>query len=163
MYAKKYLLVLAALIFSTSVIFGQSLANSSTSVAVQLKKGLSITPPSSGIDFGEKVIGTSNETISVTTPVAFLVSGHSNKNIIVDYSSSVNLSYESNNLTFAPKVEKTSDATYVSGSSVGDESQHTLTAGTGLLYLWLGGSIDITPTTIGGDYTGTFNIEVSYN
>ncbi|MFZ1290428.1 MAG: hypothetical protein WAR79_10065, partial [Melioribacteraceae bacterium] len=81
MYAKKYLLILAVLIFSTSMLLAQNSANSSTTVSVQLKKGLSITPPATDLDFGEKVIGTSNETVSALNPVAFYVLGHSSKSI----------------------------------------------------------------------------------
>ncbi len=163
MYAKKYLLILAVLIFSTSMLLAQNSANSSTTVSVQLKKGLSITPPATGLDFGEKVIGTANETISTSNPVAFLVSGHSNKNILVDFSNTVTLSNGTDNLIFSSSVEKTIAPTYVSGNPVSDLSSHQLAPSTGLLYLWLGGSIDITPSTVAGDYTGTFNIQVTYN
>ena len=165
MYTKKNLLVcLIVLVFSAGSIMAQSSASEAVDVTVNLQKGLSITPEGN-LDFGERVIGTSNETITPSSPVYFLVSGHGNKSISVDYSNSVTLDDGSgNNLPFNITFEETgTNPTYSSGNVVGDGSNYTLDAASGQVYFWLSGSIDITPTTVPGDYSGQFTLDVAYN
>lgn len=52
-----------------------------------------------------------------------------------------------------------------SGTAIVDGADISLvnSSGVGKLYLWLGGSIPVTPSAEQGDYTGDFSITEAYN
>ena len=69
-------------------------------------------------------------------------------------------------MTFHPTVEQTGGvntyaigaASVTSGGSVGLVNN----SGTGYLYLWVGGTLDVAADQASGTYAGTFSVTVAY-
>lgn len=160
MYAKKYLLVLAALIFSTSVMFAQSSNNASSLVQISLKKGLTITNLTGALQFDEAVVTSSAQVKSPTNVVRFLVSGHNGAQVSVGFPSSLDLINGPNSLTFTPSVTQTGESdSPIGGSTVLASEPLGLN---GELNLWLSGSIAVPADAPAGIYAGSLTITVAY-
>lgn len=166
--------VLVALTLSTTL-FAQNSANASANVTAQLKKGLSITNFTGDLDFGEIILTGSAQTPAITpgSGVRFDVSGHPNKDVVISFANvtlnnnawATTFSGTTGTLVFTPVVHHTgSSTTYTPGNVVTSGNPYTLvnSSGTGLLYLWLGGSLAIQENQPQGDYEGTFTISVAY-
>lgn len=180
MYNTKFpLFLLVIFIFSSTIIFSQTSANSNANVKVNIKKGLSIDNVGSGeLDFGEYLTGVADDNLSIapSAGVSFEVLGHPGKNISIDYDDKVTLDNDdwvttqgggtNGSLIFTANVEHTGgSSTYgTGGTAVSDNGTVGLVndTGVGKLYLWLGGNIPVTATTAQGEYTGAFTITVAY-
>ncbi len=171
----RFTIVLLISIFLGTSLFAQSSASLNEPVLIQLKKGLSMTKVGGDLDFGEYIVTTSNATISKTNEdgVNFAITGHPNRAVTVNFADVTlnnNVWVGSNggtadNLTFSPDVETTAgNSSYAGASSLASGGSVNLANdnGVGKLYLWVGGDIDVSPTTNQGDYVGTFTLSVAY-
>ncbi len=127
------------------------------------------------LDFGEIVATGSADSKSILprNGANFKVTGHPGKSVKVNFSDVTlkNNSWVSTNggtndqMTFATSVEHTGgSSTYSTGAVVTSGNSYGLvnSAGTGYLYLWVGGQLDISATQANGDYTGTLTMTVIY-
>lgn len=150
---------------STSL-FAQASASATAQVLAQLKKGLTLTNLDGDLDFGEIIVTPAPQTPTIAPQfgVRFLASGHPNKNIVVTFGTAT-LTGGSSTIEFTPNVEHTGNVSnYTNPAPVtsGGSYQLVNTTGTGLLYLWLGGSLAIAANQEEADYTGTFTMNVAY-
>lgn len=150
---------------STSL-YAQASASATAQVLAQLKKGLTLTNIDGDLNFGEIIVTPAPQTPTRTPQfgVRFLASGHPNRNVIVTFGQAI-LTGGSSSITFTPNVEHTGNvSTYTNPSPVTSGSSYQLvnTFGTGLLYLWLGGSLAVAANQEAADYSGTFTMSVAY-
>ena len=166
--------VILVLVLGTSL-YAQSSASATANVTAQLKRGLAITNLDGDLDFGEIILDGSAQTPTIApgSGVRFEVTGHPNRDVTVTFSGVTldNFAWVTTNggtngtLDYTPDVEETgSSSTYSSPNPVtsGDVVQLVNVTGTGYLYLWLGGSLDIAANQPYGDYTGIFTMNVAY-
>ena len=169
------LVALATLIFSSNA-FAQ--ISATAPVSINLKKALTISNIGGSLAFGDVVVTGALQTESITNAngANFLVTGHPNKDVTITYSdvTLTNDAWNTTNgavgndatLTFAADMNHTgSTATWAAGTSVstgGDTHALVNDAGTGKLYLWVGGDIDVAADQNHGDYVGTLTVEVAY-
>ena len=166
--------VILMLILGASL-YAQNSASANANVTAQLKRGLAITNLDGDLNFGEIILDGSVQTPSIApgSGVRFEVTGHPNKDVTVTFSGVTldNFAWVIANggtngaLDFTPSVEETgSSSTYSSPNPVttGDVISLDNVTGTGYLYLWLGGSLDIAANQPYGDYTGVFTMNVAY-
>lgn len=138
-------------------------------------KPLSITSINNSINFGEIILTGSTfiKNLDPSNVGLFRIEGHPNGNIVISFSftSLSNAQWVSQcggtvgTLNFIADVAHTgSSSTYQNPVSVTNGGSHQLvnSGGIGVLYIWVGGSINILSNRPTGDYTGTFNIMVSY-
>lgn len=161
----KLCLVFIFFALSTSL-FAQSSASATAQVLAQLKKGLTLTNLNGDLDFGEIIVTPAPQTPTILPQfgVRFLASGHPNRNVIVTFGP-VTLTGGSSTIEFTPDVEHTGNVnTYTNPAPVtsGGSYQLVNTMGTGLLYLWLGGSLAVAANQEAADYSGTFTMSVAY-
>lgn len=167
MYKPKNLLLLLSLfIFTAGSLFAQSSATAPINISI--KKALSITPVSGAINFGEILYGTTNgATLTPDLGAKFLIDGSEIRKVTVTYAASTALTDQfTNTLTFTPNVVETgSDASYniPNPLSSGTPTDLINNGGNGMLYVWVGGSVDVTTSTPEGEYAGTFTMSVAYN
>jgi hypothetical protein len=138
-------------------------------------KPLSITAINNTINFGEIILSGSAFVYNLhpSQGAIFKIEGHPNRNVVISYyyTSLSNAQWVSQNggivgsLNFAPNVVHTGS------SSVFDLPQIVVNGGSyqlqevnriGILYVWVGGSLNIQANQPIGDYSGTFNITVTY-
>ncbi len=162
-------------LFFISSIFAQSSASANANVLAQLKKGLAITNLSGDLDFGNIVLdGTpASPQIDPSAGVVFEVTGHPGKAVTVNFNN-VTLNNNawaasnggtSDNMDFTANLDQTGvNNSYSGAADVTDGESINLVnnGGTGYLYLWLGGSLNIRADQAPGDYTGTFTVSVAY-
>ncbi|MBK8947016.1 MAG: DUF4402 domain-containing protein [Ignavibacteriae bacterium] len=160
MYLKKYLIVLVALIFSTSVMFAQSSGNASSNVQISLKKGLTITNVTGALQFDEAVVTSSAQVISPTNVVNFLISGHSGATVNIGFPSTLSLISGLNSLTFTPSFTQTGESDSPTGG-ISVLASETLGLN-GELNLWLSGSIAVPADAPAGIYGGSLTVTVAY-
>ena len=168
---------LATLLFSSNI-FAQVSANAE--VKITLKKALAIANPgASDVDFGEVLLtgGVQTPSVAPASGANFVVTGHPNRDIAITFgtASITNNAWNTSMgggvndaITFTPDVEETSnEPVYASGTpgtvTTGDTETLANTAGTGTLYLWIGGDLAVAADQEHGDYTGTFTLTVAYN
>ena len=159
-------LILLILVFSTSL-YAQISASATAEVMAQLKRGLTLTNLDGDLDFGEIIVLPTPQTPAITPQngVRFEATGHPNKDVTVTFSGVTLNGENGGTIDFTPNVEETgSSSTYSNANPVtsGDVLPLDNVTGTGYLYLWLGGSLDIAADQIEGDYTGTFTMTVAY-
>ncbi|MCX8057469.1 MAG: DUF4402 domain-containing protein [Ignavibacteria bacterium] len=149
--------------------------SSSANASVNMIKPLSIVSISNRVNFGEIILTGSafSRNLSPSSGAIFRIEGHPNRNVIISYSHT-NLSnsvWVSQNggtigsLVYTPDVVHTgSNSSYTNPISVRSGSSYQLvnSNGIGILYLWIGGRLDISANQPVGDYEGTINITVSY-
>lgn len=153
----------------------QNIFSSSATASVNMIKPLSITALNSTIDFGEIILSGSSfiKNLEPSQGAIFRVEGHPNRNVIISYSYTTmsNAQWVSQyggtlgSLNFYPDVVHTgASSTYQNPVPIinGGSYQLVNSGGIGLLYVWVGGSIKIFSDQPAGDYSGTFNIMVSY-
>ena len=164
----KILFVSLMSLFLTSSIFAQSTANASATVKISLLKGLTMTlVGATDVDFGT-VVYSAAETRTVTPAAGakFEVLGHPGRDVDVTFNASLDIDNGGGEtMTFTPNVEETQENAAYGGAvtvTSGDAVTCVNVAGTGTLYLWLGGDLDISLGQVLGDYTGSFQINVAY-
>lgn len=168
----KYLILFLIISFTYS--YSQINSNSATA-SVNMIMPLSITAINSTINFGEIVLS-GNSFIEYLTPTEgaiFRIKGHPERSVTVSYNFSdlSNSQWVAQNggtvgsLSFFPEVVHTgANSSYQNPVTVQNGNSYVLiTSGSvGVLYIWVGGSINILANQPAGDYIGTFNITVSY-
>lgn len=161
--------------FSNS--YSQTWTAIATSTATVVKP-VSITLSGSGsLDFGEIIVTPSLQErfISNQEGQRFLVTGHPGRSVIISYPPSISLS---NSAWVAVNGGTTSTVTFNANTVTGTGSNSNYTSpvnissgsgvvlptvdNSGLLYIWLGGTINIEANKPPGNYTGSFTISVSY-
>jgi hypothetical protein len=170
-FAQKLLVIL---IFWCSIISAQPVSISGTA-SVNMIKPLSITAINSSINFGE-IILTGSAFIYNLNPsqgAVFRIEGHPNRNVIISFSSTSlsNAQWVSQYGGTVGSLNYTPYVVHTGASSVYDLPQVVTNGGSyqlqnvnqnGILYVWVGGTINIQANQPIGDYTGTFNITVTY-
>lgn len=149
--------------------------NISATGQVNMIKPLSITSINSTINFGEIILSGSNfiKSLSPSEGAIFKIEGHPNRNVIISFNPVTlsNSEWVAQNggtlgtLNFEANVVHTgANSSYQSPVSVqnGNSYQLVNSSGIGILYLWVGGSINIQANQPVGDYQGIFSIMVSY-
>lgn len=162
------------LVFSYNFLISQQYGNSAIA-KVNMIKPLSITSINSTIDFGEIILSGSNfiKSLNPSEGAIFKIEGHPNRNVIISFNQLTlsNSEWVSQNggtlgtLNFEADVVHTgANPSYQSPVSVQNGNSYQLinSSGIGILYLWVGGSLNIQANQPIGDYQGTFNIMVSY-
>jgi len=150
----------------STTLFAQASASATAQVTAQLKRGLTLTNLDGDLDFGEIIVTPAPQAPAITPAlgVRFLASGHPNKDVVVTFGPAT-LTGGVSTIVFTPDVEHTGNSiTYVNPIVVtsGGTYQLVNTTGTGLLYLWLGGSLAIAADQEAADYSGTFTLSVAY-
>lgn len=150
-------------------------SSSSASASVNMIKPLSISSINTTINFGEIILTGSAfvRNLEPSNGAVFKIEGHPNRSVVVSYSytSLSNAQWVSQyggtvgNLNFIADVVHTgANPSYQNPVSVINGGAYELinSNGIGLLYIWVGGSINIAFDQPAGDYIGTFNLMVSY-
>lgn len=167
--AKKVIILLAVLVFSTSSLFAQlGAVSADAAVNISVKPALTISNLDGPLNFSDVLFGESvDPVITPNDGVRFQVQGHNTGAVVVTYGNTTLWDISNtNSLTFTPDVATTlGNSNWGSGGTpVGNSSPVSMTdnSGVGEAYLWLGGKITIAGAPV-GDYTGTFTLTVAYN
>lgn len=166
--------ILIILLFNFLQLSAQ-LSSISGTARVNMIKPLSITAINNSINFGEIILSGSAFVYSLhpSQGAIFKIEGHPNRNVVISYTYSLlsNAQWVAQyggtvgSLSFTPKVIHTGSI------SVYDLPEPVINGGSyqlpeenriGILYVWVGGSLNIQANQPVGDYTGTFNITVTY-
>ena len=161
--------------FLSFPLIAQTSASSSVNVTASLIRGLSISNIGGNLAFGEIILTGNAQTPSIAPQngANFQVTGHPNKNVTITFNPVTlnNNSWAASNggiagtILFVPSIENTgTSSSYYSGNVVTSGQTYNLgnISGTGYLYLWAGGSLNIAADQPWGDYTGTLTITVAY-
>ena len=174
-YAKMTVLAVMSMLCITTIVNSQAKQNAQVDVRITLTKGLNLRTIQGDLNFGE-IIQTGVSSNLVKTPnkgLVLEVNGSPGREVFVNYG---NVTLDNDNwtnntggvkglMTFSPIVEHTkaniiySDATHISSGNAYPLEE---SSGDGLLYLWVGGEIDVTQSQPSGDYEGQFTVTVSY-
>ena len=161
-------------ILLASIALGQSNLTASANVSITIVKALQIEQIQGDLNFGELVQSGVSSKLQRTPDkgILFAVTGNAGKNVVVDYHNTLfnNRSASQNNssqnsIQFIPEINTTySNSSYSNAQSVINGSSYPLQNkdGFGVLYLWVGGEMDIDSKLASGDYTGEFAVTVSY-
>jgi len=159
--------------FITSFALGQG-TNGSANVRITLVKALQISEIQGDLDFGELLQNGASTTVERTPDqgILFSVNGTPGKNVVVDYQTTLlnNTSDipdlpPNSTIEFIPNINTTySDVNYVNAEPITNGGSYELEnkEGDGVLYLWVGGAMDIDSDLSHGDYSGEFSVSVSY-
>jgi len=165
----------ATLLFSTNL-FAQS---ATAPVSLRISKALAISNIGGSLVFLpvlESGSG-STETITQANGANFRVTGHPNRAVTITYAdvTLTNNQWNTDNsmpagnnasMTFEADMNHTgSSSTWAAGTSVstgGDTHNLVNVTGTGTLYLWVGGDVDVAAGQNIGDYVGTLTVSVAY-
>lgn len=153
-------------LFSSAMLWSQNSSQCSANVTASLVQGLSTQLINPNLDFGETILD-GNASVLNKDPqkgINLKISGHPRKDVIFNYSP-VQLTSSSGSLNFTPDVRHTNaDPVYSDPVTVADGCGVPLKNlnGDGVLYLWVGGNINIQKNQPAGDYSGSFLITVSY-
>lgn len=173
----KKIIVLYLLLLQSFVYTQVGIASVNIPVSVSITNSLSINRVSGDLDFGEVLSTASSQTLTRDPElgVLFEVNGISRERITVDYSNNVVLDNHNwvsfngsgieDDLLFTPNVRHTGRrSTYTSSRNLRDGRRIRLrnNNGTGKLFIWVGGELEINPNQNAGEYEGTFNITVAY-
>ena len=157
----------------TSIALGQG-RNASANVRVTIVKALQVSEIQGDLDFGELVFSGASTTVERTPDqgILFAVNGSVGKNVVVDYQNTLLNNVDglpenpaNSSIEFIPKIKTTfADQNYSNPEPVSNGGSYQLTDkdGDGILYLWVGGEIDIDSELSSGDYSGEFSVSVSY-
>ena len=163
-------ILLLSNILVTSFVLGQSGKTASANISITIVNSLQINQIKGDLSFGELVVGSVSTKLAKTPNdgILFEVSGQAGRNVVVDYQNTIlNSQSISNNSTiqFRPKVNTTFDSQdYSNATSVSAGGAYQLASnnGDGILYLWVGGEMDIDSKLQSGNYSGDFSVTVSY-
>lgn len=177
---KKLIIIFLFLVSASgnNLIFGQSTANTSAEININLIKGLTLTTfGSNTLDFGEIVVTSNSQTVEIANEDGqmFHATGHPWRGVVVSYSTSVTLNNNAwvavnggtqSTLIFTSNVaDGYYEPTYVNNPvPTGSEGYLVPDAsGIGQGYLWIGGEIIIGANQAPGDYIGQLSVAVAYN
>ena len=172
---KILLTALLFLIIPFSFSYSQKSSNAVAVVSAHLIKGLGTQTIAGNLNFGEIVLSNPGKTVN-KNPVEGMeikISGEPEKNITMTFEPMEisNIQWVSQNggeegaIVFTPNVEQTSsNASYINAVPVISGNSYTLpnSDGQGEMYIWVGGNIRITDNQPAGNYSGTFQINISY-
>ena len=167
---------LVTLIFSSNV-FAQPFS-ATAPVSLRISKALAITNIGGSLDFGALLESGSGSTESITQAngANFQVTGHPNRSVTITYAdvTLTNNQWNTDNTVAGNDASMIFEAdmnhsgassTWAAGNPVATGGEaHTLVnvTGTGTLYLWVGGSVDVAASQNIGDYVGTLTVSVAY-
>lgn len=168
------LTVISMLCFST-IVNSQVKKNAQVNVQISLVKGLNLHTVQGDLNFGE-IVQTGVSSNLIKTPgkgLVLEVNGSPGKDVFVNYG---NVTLDNENwtkgtggikglMTFSPIIEHTkANNTYSQAIPISSGNAYTLreSSGNGLLYLWIGGEIEVAQFQPSGDYEGQFNVTVAY-
>jgi hypothetical protein len=163
-------ILLLSNILITSFILGQSGETASANISITIVKPLQIDQIKGDLSFGEFVLGSVSTKLAKTPNdgILFEVSGHEGRNVVIDYQNAIlnnqNIS-ENSTIQFRPEINTTFNSqNYSNATSVAKGSSYQLANnnGDGILYLWVGGEMDIDSKLPSGNYSGEFAVTVSY-
>jgi hypothetical protein len=174
---KKYILTFALLLITFSAANAQNRSAAYSEIKVSLVRGLTMQAATNTLDFGEifvKPVSQQNF-INQENGLKYLATGHPNRNATVTYDNSVTLtnsSWVASNggqqgsilFTTATAQQTGNSPEYQNPSNLTSGSTATMVndGGTGKLYMWLGGKLDVPADQPHGVYSGTFNISIAY-
>lgn len=170
-YVGKIVIVFA---FYLSTLSAQTTSISGLARVIMVKP-LSITAINNSINFGEIILTGSTFVYNLhpSQGAVFRIEGHPNRNVIIsyNYTSLSNAQWVAQNGGIVGSLNFTPNVVHTGSSSVYDLPEQVANGGsyqlpavnrTGILYVWVGGSLNIQANQPIGDYTGTFNITVTY-
>lgn len=167
-FTKPAVFIFLTIAFSSSL-FAQNTATEAVNVTASLIKGISISNIGGGtVDFDEIVVTKSTQTPAVApaSGVKLEIAAHPGRDLKITFgTATLNNTDRAGSITFTPNIEHTGTSdTYGSGTTVNNNNAITAAdvSGIGMLYLWVGGSIEIPADQSHGNYAGTFNITVAY-
>ena len=168
------LLILSNILFASYTI-GQSNVVASATVNITIQKALQVNQIKGELSFGE-IVQTDIATTVERSPkegILFEVAGTAGRNVVVDYQQSYleNYSRDINSIIskkmidFHPNVKTTyANSSYSNPRDVLNGASFELAEknNSGVLYLWVGGEMNIDTNLPSGAYSGEFAITVSY-
>lgn len=167
--------VLLIIVIPFSFNYSQKSSNAMAVVSAKLVKGLGTQTISGDLNFGDIVLSGSGSTVNKNPGegMEIKITGHPGKNILMTFSPLEIDNYEwvsqnggeNGTLTFTPNIEQTSNnASYINAVQVISGNSYTLPNinGEGGLYIWVGGNVQINDNQPAGNYSGTFQINISY-
>jgi len=156
------------ILFAT-IIFAQNRNEAAARIKVGIVQGIKIEPVKGNLDFGEIILDKSNSLVKKepSEGIEFKVTGEPNKTVVVTYNETGMLRKDKSGetLPFNSSVVHTSNSeSYANPVAVTNGTSYKLLKNkkSGLLYLWVGGKLNIYPTQSPGNYKGLFNITVAY-
>ncbi len=161
-------ILLLILTYQSSI--SQNNSNINIPITCKLIKGIQIEKLNGDLNFGEIVLQT-NEFIETKTPsdgVVFKLKTEPYRNIFVNYSSIEllnNYTNSSSSIFFVPTLVHTGkSSSYTNPIEIPNNSSLTVENenGTGILYLWLGGTLNVNPNSTEGNYSGILTINITY-
>lgn len=169
----KPLIIFLFVFMNFSSLLAQTQGVISIPISVKLIKGIQVETKQSTLNFGEIILGPSNQLIeeNPSNGIRFRVIANPNKPVSISFSDIILLNEtssehnESQQIMFFPSVMNTGiNESYVnpiqifSGNSYVAENSN----GFGVINLWVGGKINITNQNSAGNYRGTFVINLTY-
>jgi hypothetical protein len=149
-------------------LLGQGKNTASANIHISIVKALQISQVQGNLTFAD-LVQTGVSTSIGRTPdkgILFEVNGNSGRNITLDFeNTTLNNVTGNKSLNFIPEVSQTKNNTsYINPTPVLNGSSHKLEDinGTGYLYVWVGGKMDVDRNLPVGDYSGEFSVTVSY-
>jgi len=172
---KIVILTIISMLCITTIVNSQAKQNAQVDVWITLTKGLNLRTVQGDLNFGE-IIQTGVSSNLIITPSKGLVleiNGSPGRDVFVNYG---NVTLDNENwtngtggvkgfMTFSPIVEHTkANIIYSDAAPISSGNAYPLeeSSGDGLLYLWVGGEIDVAHSQPSGDYEGQFTVTVSY-
>jgi hypothetical protein len=167
------ILLLSNMLIS-SIALGQGNLTASANVKITIVQSLQINQVKGNLSFGEVVLGGVSSKIEKTPDkgILFEVNGGAGRDVVVDYDKTLlhnervaNDISNKSTIQFIPQVNTTyANKNYSSPEpvSTGNSYQLTNNNGSGVLYLWVGGEMDIDRELLSGNYSGEFSVTVSY-
>jgi hypothetical protein len=160
---------LIVLIFSIQV-NSQSIKSCAVTVNVSVVKGVGVSSLNKNLDQGDTELNSFATTVSGNSVNVFEISGSPDKSVIVNYNNSpsnLQSNYSSGNegiVKFIPNVEFSNNLNFSNAQPMLSGNYYLLTDynGSGLLYLKVGGTLQINQNQPTGDYESQFTITVSY-
>jgi hypothetical protein len=177
-FTKPAAFIFLTIVFASSL-FAQSSVTEGVTVTAKLTRGISVANVGNGtVDFPEIVLAGSATSQSITPGSAegvnLAITAHPDRDVSISFANASltnnawagPLSAPTGSLTFVPNIEHTGTSSSYGGSPVTLTSGNAYTAsnvtGNGMLYLWIGGDINIAADQAHGDYTGSLSITVAY-
>lgn len=158
--------ILIEFILCTCLIWGQNSAHGSAYINATLIKGLSTQMIKPNLDFGETILENNNIGVNKDpeTGINIKISGEPNRSVILNYLPTL-LTCERGDINFIPDVRHTYADPFYSDPVVVNSGNGLLLKNInneGVVFLWIGGGINIKKDQPAGEYSGSFLITVSY-